>query len=163
MVSRKKIDDEDTYLSMPKKVSESLSFNLQQLIEKIMSIVNNVDTSDIEDIDFCNDILDKFNNLIDVINLNLGTAIDKLKFLQLTDEFGNIVKDYRNWVVGELYVEDGHRQYYKRRIVYARTPKEAIYKYSKVDDSLGASLICIGEYDETTDYSKNIENIEIIK
>ena len=63
---------------------------------------------------------------------------------------------------GEFYLENEKPAYYKRRIVRARTPKEAVYKYKQVDASLDISLSCLGEKDNESDYSLNIENDEII-
>ena len=78
----------------------------------------------------------------------------------MTDEQGKPVTTYKLWVVGEFYLENEKPAYYKRRIVRARTPKEAVYKYKQVDASLDISLSCLGEKDNESDYSLNIENDE---
>ena len=121
-----------------------------------------IDTSEIEDVDFINGLIAQFNDLIEAMSKNQKKKFKRIEFVKLTDEQGNPVTDYKIWVVGELYIEDGKPNYYKRRIVRARTMKEAVYKYKKTDSSLTNSLTCFGEKDNTSDYSLGIEIEDII-
>lgn len=162
MVNSDKNEENLNKLSVSKKVSENLSYNLQQLNEKVCNCITNIDTSNVENVLFCNGVIDKLNDLIDIISQNQGTIFEKLQYLNLTDDLGQVATEYKLWVVGEFFVENGVSQYYKRRIVEARTPKEAIYAYKKVDSSLGNSLICFGEQDESQEYSQGIDNMEVI-
>ena len=127
-----------------------------------MSCVKDIDTSEIEDVDFINGLIAQFNDLIEAMSKNQKKKFKRIEFVKLTDEQGNPVTDYKIWVVGELYIEDGKPNYYKRRIVRARTMKEAVYKYKKTDSSLTNSLTCFGEKDNTSDYSLGIEIEDII-
>lgn len=162
MVSSDKNEENLNKLSVSKKVSENLSYNLQQLNEKVCNCITNIDTSSVENVLFCNGVIDKLNDLIDIISKNQGTVFEKLQYINLTDDMGQVATEYKLWVVGEFFVENGVSQYYKRRIVEARTPKEAVYVYKKVDTSLGNSLICFGEQDENQEYSQGIDNMEVI-
>lgn len=156
------VDDLGTKLNVSKKVSTTLSESLQLLNERFMSCVKDVDTSDIEDVDFINGLITQFNELIETMSKNQKNKFKRLEYLKLTDEQGNPVIDYKLWVVGELYIENDKPTYYRRRIVRARTMKEAIYKYKKVNSSLTNSLTCFGEKDNTSDYSLDIEIEDII-
>ena len=156
------IEDLNTKLNISKKVSTNLSSSLQLLNERFMSCVKDIDTSEIEDVDFINGLIAQFNDLIEAMSKNQKKKFKRIEFVKLTDEQGNPVTDYKIWVVGELYIEDGKPNYYKRRIVRARTMKEAVYKYKKTDSSLTNSLTCFGEKDNTSDYSLGIEIEDII-
>lgn len=155
-------EDLNTKLNISKKVSTNLSSSLQLLNERFMSCVKDIDTSEIEDVDFINGLIAQFNDLIEAMSKNQKKKFKRIEFVKLTDEQGNPVTDYKIWVVGELYIEDGKPNYYKRRIVRARTMKEAVYKYKKTDSSLTNSLTCFGEKDNTSDYSLGIEIEDII-
>ena len=155
-------EDLNTKLNISKKVSTNLSSSLQLLNERFMSCVKDIDTSEIEDVDFINGLITQFNDLIEAMSKNQKKKFKRIEFVKLTDEQGNPVTDYKIWVVGELYIEDGKPNYYKRRIVRARTMKEAVYKYKKTDSSLTNSLTCFGEKDNTSDYSLGIEIEDII-
>ena len=155
-------EDLNTILNISKKVSTNLSSSLQLLNERFMSCVKDIDTSEIEDVDFINGLIAQFNDLIEAMSKNQKKKFKRIEFVKLTDEQGNPVTDYKIWVVGELYIEDGKPNYYKRRIVRARTMKEAVYKYKKTDSSLTNSLTCFGEKDNTSDYSLGIEIEDII-
>ncbi len=155
-------EDLNTKLNISKKVSTNLSSSLQLLNERFMSCVKDIDTSEIEDVDFINGLIAQFNDLIEAMSKNQKRKFKRIEFVKLTDEQGNPVTDYKIWVVGELYIEDGKPNYYKRRIVRARTMKEAVYKYKKTDSSLTNSLTCFGEKDNTSDYSLGIEIEDII-
>lgn len=155
-------EDLNTKLNISKKVSTNLSSSLQLLNERFMTCVKDVDTSEIEDVDFINGLIGQFNELIEAMSKNQKRKFKRIEFVKLTDEQGNPVTDYKLWVVGELYIENGKPSYYKRRIVRARTMKEAVYKYKKTDSSLTNSLTCFGEKDNTSDYSLGIEIEDII-
>ncbi len=156
------VENESQKLNMSKKVSTNLSDSLQLLHERFIACTKDIDTSDVEDVDFVNSLIAQFNSLIETMSKTQRNSYKSLDFVKLTDEFGVAVVDYKLFVVGELYIENEKPSYYKRRIVNARTPKEAIYKYKKVDASLDNSLTCLGEKDTTSDYSLGIENEEII-
>ena len=155
-------EDLNTKLNISKKVSTNLSSSLQLLNERFMTCVKDIDTSEIEDVDFINGLIAQFNDLIAAMSKNQKKKFKHIEFVKLTDEQGNPVTDYKLWVVGELYIENGKPNYYKRRIVRARTMKEAVYKYKKTDSSLTNSLTCFGEKDNTSDYSLGIEIEDII-
>ena len=155
-------EDLNTKLNVSKKVATNLSSSLQLLNERFMTCVKDIDTSEIEDVDFINGLIAQFNDLIEAMSKNQKKKFKRIEFVKLTDEQGNPVTDYKIWVVGELYIEDGKPNYYKRRIVRARTMKEAVYKYKKTDSSLTNSLTCFGENDNTSDYSLGIEIEDII-
>ena len=155
-------EDLNTKLNVSKKVATNLSSSLQLLNERFMTCVKDIDTSEIEDVDFINGLIAQFNDLIEAMSKNQKKKFKRIEFVKLTDEQGNPVTDYKIWVVGELYIEDGKPNYYKRRIVRARTMKEAVYKYKKTDSSLTNSLTCFGEKDNTSDYSLGIEIEDII-
>lgn len=155
-------EDLNTKLNVSKKVATNLSSSLQLLNERFMTCVKDIDTSEIEDVDFINGLIAQFNDLIEAMSKNQKRKFKRIEFVKLTDEQGNPVTDYKIWVVGELYIEDGKPNYYKRRIVRARTMKEAVYKYKKTDSSLTNSLTCFGEKDNTSDYSLGIEIEDII-
>lgn len=155
-------EDLNTKLNISKKVSTNLSSSLQLLNERFMTCVKDIDTSEIEDVDFINGLIAQFNDLIEAMSKNQKKKFKHIEFVKLTDEQGNPVTDYKLWVVGELYIENGKPNYYKRRIVRARTMKEAVYKYKKTDSSLANSLTCFGEKDNTSDYSLGIEIEDII-
>ena len=93
---------------------------------------------------------------------NQNNSYKRLNYVKLTDDYGNIATEYKIWVVGEEYFEDGKPTYYKRRIVRARTPKEAVYKYKKEDIYADTSIKCLGEKDNVSAYSLGIENEEVI-
>jgi hypothetical protein len=162
IVKKNIIEDVENKLSVSKKVSTNLSESLQLLNERFMTCVKDVDTSEVEDVDFVNSLIKQFNDLVDLMSKNQKNKFKRLEFIKLTDEQGNPVTDYKLWVVGEFYLENDKPAYYKRRIVRARTPKEAVYKYKKIDALLDNSLSCLGEKDNVSDYSLNIENDEII-
>ena len=155
-------EDLNTKLNISKKVSTNLSSSLQLLNERFMTCVKDIDTSEVEDVDFINGLIAQFNDLIEAMSKNQKKKFKHIEFVKLTDEQGNPVTDYKLWVVGELYIENGKPNYYKRRIVRARTMKEAVYKYKKTDSSLANSLTCFGEKDNTSDYSLGIEIEDII-
>lgn len=155
-------EDENNKLNISKKVSTNLSESLQLLNERFISCIKDIDTSEVEDVDFANGLIAQFNSLIETMSKTQRNSFKRLEFVKLTDEMGKVALDYRLFVVGEFYIEDEKPTYYKRRVVRARTPKEAIYKYKKVDASLDNSLTCLGEKDNTSDYSLGIENEDII-
>lgn len=161
----KKIEEElETKLSVSKKISKDLSFNLQQLSEKIMTCVQDIDTTEVEDVEYCNKLIKKINKLIDSMSKSQHFDFQKIDLVRLTDEQGVAAEENKIFVVGEVYFAiDGTKVFSKRRKVDARTYKEAVYKYKKYDASLGTELTCFGEYDETQDYSQGIENEDLIK
>lgn len=166
-INKKIIEHEESpgKLDISKGLSTKLSENLQLLNERFISCVKDVDTSEIEEVDFTNNLIKQVNNLIDSILKNQKSKkanLKRLDFIKLTDESGKVITDYKFWVVGECFIENDKPVYYKRRIVRARTPKEAVFKYKQVDPSVDNSLSCLGEKDATSDYSLNIENEEII-
>lgn len=162
IVKKNVVEDVENKLNISKKVSTNLSESLQLLNERFMTCVKDVDTSEVEDVDFVNSLIKQFNDLVDLMSKSQKNKFKRLELIKLTDEQGNPVTDYKLWVVGEFYIENDKPAYYKRRIVRARTPKEAVYKYKKVDALLDNSLVCLGEKDNVSDYSLNIENDEII-
>lgn len=149
-------------LEKSKQISYDLFSNWQILTEKIMTLIENIDTSSVEDIEYANSIIDKLNTLVDSLS-NEKTEFSKFKYINLTDEYGNVATEYKLWVCGQFILVKGQNEYYKRRIVRARTPKEAVYKYTKVDNSLGNNLSCLGIKDAESEYSLGIENEEIIE
>lgn len=149
-------------LNVSKRVSTSLSESLQLLNERFMVCVKDVDSSEIEEVEFANGLITRLNDLIELMSKSQKSKYNRLEYIKLTDDFGNPVTEYKLWVVGEFYIENGKASYYKRRIVRARTPKEAVYKYKKVDSSLDSSLSCLGEKDNVSDYCFGIENEEVI-
>lgn len=162
IIKKNIVEDTENKLSVSKKVSTHLSESLQLLNERFMACVKDVDTSDVEDVNFVNGLIRQFNDLVEVMSRSQNNTFKTLEEIKLTDEQGNPVTTYKLWVVGEFYLENEKPAYYKRRIVRARTPKEAIYKYKQVDASLDISLSCLGEKDNVSDYSLNIEIDEII-
>ena len=128
IVTKNKEEDLVNKLSVSKQVTSSLSDSLQLLNERFMACIKNVDSTEIEEVDY-----------------------------------GNVANDYKIWVVGEEYFEDGKPTYYKRRFVRARTPKESIYKYKQVDKFADTSISCIGEKDGVSPYCFGVENEEIIE
>lgn len=156
------VEKENTKLNISKKVSTNLSESLQLLNERFLACIKDIDTSEVEDVDFVNSLITQFNSLIETMSKTQRNSFKRLDFVRLTDESGVIAIDYKLFVVGEFYIENEKPAYYKRRIVRARTPKEAIYKYKKVDASTDNSITCLGEKDTTSDYSLGIENEEII-
>jgi hypothetical protein len=162
IIKKNVVEDTENKLSVSKKVSTNLSESLQLLNERFMACVKDVDTSDVEDVNFVNSLIRQFNDLVEVMSRSQNNTFKTLEEIKLTDEQGKPVTTYKLWVVGEFYLENEKPAYYKRRIVRARTPKEAVYKYKQVDASLDISLSCLGEKDNESDYSLNIENDEII-
>lgn len=167
IINKKVVEYEESpgKLDISKALSSKISENLQLLNERFMNCVKDVDTSEVEEVNFTNNLIKQFNGLVESISKNQknqNTKIKRLEFVNLTDETGQVIKDYKFWVVGECYIENGKRTFYKRRIVRARTPKEAVFKYKQIDPSVDISLSCLGEKDTSSDYSLNIENEEII-
>lgn len=161
----KKIEEElETKLSVSKKLSTDLSFNLQQLSEKVMTCVQDIDTTEVEDVEYCNKLIKKLNKVFESLSKTQNYKFPKIEFVRLTDEQGVVAEENKLYVVGEVYfTSDGNKVFSKRRKVEARTYKEAVYKYKKTDASLGTELTCFGEYDETQDYSQGIEIEDIIE
>ena len=156
------VEDESTKLNVSKKVSTALSTSLQLLNEQFMACVGDIDTSEVEDVNFINELIGQFNDLIDTMSKNQKNKFKKLRYIKLTDDEGNPVTEYKHWIVGEEYIENGKSSYYNRRIVRARSPKEAIYKYKKTNSLLANSLTCFGIQDKHSDYSLNLEVEDII-
>lgn len=161
----KKIEEElETKLRVSKKLSTDLSFNLQQLSEKVMTCVQDTDTTEVDDVEYCNKLIKKMNKVFESLAKSQNLDFTKIEYVRLTDELGVVAEEKKIFVVGEVYfTTDGEKTYSKCRKVEARTFKEAIYKYKKIDASLGTELTCFGEYDESQDYSQSLENEEIIK
>lgn len=158
-----KKESSDDKLSISKKQSANLFFNLQMLTEKIENCIQNIDMTELEDVEFCNNIIDKMNSLIEVIEKNQSIKLMKLPFVSLLDDDGNSVSEYKKWVVGECFFVKEKEEYHKRRIVSARTGKEALTLYKRVEEGITVtSVVCFGLYDETKEYSKGIENTNII-
>lgn len=149
-------------LEKSKQISFDLFSNWQVLTEKVMGLIANIDTSSVEDINFANAIIDKLNVLVDTLS-NDKKEYAKFKYINLTDEYGNVALEDKLWVCGQFVLVKGKNEYYKRRIVKARTAKEAIYKYEKVDSSLGNNLSCLGLKDGVSEYSLGIEDGDIIE
>lgn len=164
MVGKKIKEELETKLSVSKKLSTDLSFNLQQLSEKVMTCVQDTDTTEVEDVEYCNKLIKKINKVFESLSKTQNFEFQKIEFVRLTDEQGVVAEENKLYVVGEVYfTSDGNKVFSKRRKVEARTYKEAVYKYKKTDASLGTELTCFGEYDETQDYSQGIEIEDIIK
>ena len=159
-----KIKEEEVVnkLSVSKQVTSGLSDSLQLLNERFMSCIKNVDSSEIEEVEYANSLIVKFNDLIDFMNRSQNNSFKRLSYIKLTDEFGNVANDYKIWVVGEEYFEEGKPTYYKRRFVRARTPKEAVYKYKQEDKFADISISCLGEKDGISPYCFGVENEEVI-
>ena len=149
-------------LTKAKKISTNLSYNLQLLTERVKTNIQTVDTSDVEDVTQCNEIIKLLNELLESISSNQKGNFEPIPFVSLTDEDGNIVTENKDLVVGYFFIEDSVATYYKCRIVNARTYKEAIYKYQKYLNIIDSSITCFGIYDETSEYCKAIENLEKI-
>lgn len=166
MIAKKPKNEENldisSRLSVSKKVSGDLSNSLQLLIERFMTCIKTLDTSEVEEVEYVNTLIGRLNDLIDFMSVKQNNSYSRLDYVKLTDDYGNVATEYKLWVVGEFYIDNDVASYYKRRIVRARTPKEAIYKYKLVDNTATSSLICFGEKDMESDYSLNIENEEII-
>lgn len=146
-----------------KKQSANLFFNLQMLSEKVENCIQNVDMTELEDIEFCNSIIEKLNDLIDIIEKNQSIKLVKLPFVNLLDDDGKPVNEYKKWVVGECFFVKDKEEYNRRRIVLARTSKEAMTLYKRIEEGITiTSVVCLGLYDETKGYSLNIENTNII-
>lgn len=163
IVTKNKEEDLVNKLSVSKQVTSSLSDSLQLLNERFMACIKNVDSTEIEEVDYANSLIEKFNDLIDFMSKNQNNSFNRLNYIKLTDDYGNVANDYKIWVVGEEYFEDGKPTYYKRRFVRARTPKESIYKYKQVDKFADTSISCIGEKDGVSPYCFGVENEEIIE
>lgn len=149
-------------LTRAKNLSSDLSYKLQLLTERVKTNIQNVDTSDIEDVTQCNEIIKLLNKLLESISDNQKGNYKPFPLVSLTDEDGNVVTEFRDLVVGYFFIEDSIATYYKCRIVNARTYKEAVYKYQKDLNIFDTSITCLGEYDETSEYCKAIENFEKI-
>lgn len=150
-------------LALSKQVAEKYEKQFCLLLGRAKTIFADLDTTNPDDVDFGNSLIDKLNDLIEIIKENQNLNIRKLKKLNLTDETGKALKVYYSYVVGEVYVNSGITTYFNRRIVYARCPKEALLKYHKVIDNGSSSASCLGIFDEKEPYSQNIENQELIK
>lgn len=156
---KKEESSENSKYNVSKRVSENLSFNLQNCIEKIRASIDSVDSSNVEDVDFCNNIVRKVNDIIEVMSETQGKEISKLQEIRLVDGDGNPATEYKLWVVGAY---DGPGKYEKRKLVNARTAKEAEYRYRKVEDTLGPRLTCFGVFSEAEEYSQGVDQNEII-
>ena len=58
-------EDENNKLNISKKVSTNLSESLQLLNERFISCIKDIDTSEVEDVDFANGLIAQFNSLIE--------------------------------------------------------------------------------------------------
>jgi hypothetical protein len=149
-------------LTKAKRISTDLSYKLQLLTERVQTNIQNVDTSDVEDVTQCNEIIKLLNKLLESISDNHKGNFKPFPLVSLTDEDGNVVTDNRDLVVGYFFIEDSIATYYKCRIVEARTYKEAVYKYQKKLNLIDSSITCFGEYSEDSEYCKAIEDLEKI-
>ena len=72
MIVKKDLQTEDlnTKLNVSKKVATNLSSSLQLLNERFMTCVKDIDTSEIEDVDFINGLIAQFNDLIEAMSKN---------------------------------------------------------------------------------------------
>lgn len=161
-VSKKKEVEEENKLTKSKKMSTDLSYNLQLLSERVKASIQSVDTSDVEDVEHCNNIIKLLNDLLAKISTNQNTEYTPFDEIPLTDEDGNIVTEYKDFVVGYYFLENNKESYYKCRIVSARTSKEAIFKYQKKVDIIDDSVSCFGEYIEDAPYNEALDDMEKI-
>lgn len=149
-------------LSRSKKASTDLSYNLQLLSERVKSCIQSVDSSEIEDVTNCNEIIGLLNKLLENISSNQKREYKPFEEVKLTNELGEVVTEYSDLVVGYLFVDNSIDSYYKCRIVHARTAKEAIYKYKKALQVVDDNICCFGVYSESADYCQHIEDMEKI-
>lgn len=162
IISREKDENIEDKLSVSKKVFNNLSYNLQLLSERVMSCVDSVDSSEIEEVEEYNKIVGLLNELIGTISENQQTKLNQIDFLYLTDDLGNLAEDFKLFVVGHYYLEEEKEKYYKCRVVNARTSKEALYKYKKEYQTVDTSVACFGLYDEELEYNRYIEEQKVI-
>ena len=57
-------------LTKAKRISTDLSYKLQLLTERVQTNIQNVDTSDVEDVTQCNEIIKLLNKLLESISGN---------------------------------------------------------------------------------------------
>lgn len=158
-MARKK---EDEYLKNTRKVSENYFMKFQTVINQLSSYLENIDTSEPEELEKGNKAISRFNEFLDTVSQNQGIKYNHIDNLRLTDEVGKVKTHYFDFVVGKSFAEGNTIKYENCRKVKARTAKEAIYLYKKVytDDSTFVS--CFGEYDKDADYVGSIKEEEVI-
>ena len=106
IIKKNVVEDTENKLSVSKKVSTNLSESLQLLNERFMACVKDVDTSDVEDVNFVNSLIRQFNDLVEVMSRSQNNTFKTLEEIKLTDEQGKPVTTYKLWVVGEFYLEN---------------------------------------------------------
>ena len=148
---------------VPKAIAERYDKELTLLLTKAKTIFAEIDSTNPDDIDFCNSIVDKINELIEVLSKDQKIDLPYLRKLNLTDEEGNALTEVKSFVIGSLVIDGEKKEMLNRRIVKARNEKEAILKYKKVVDDGSTTVTCFGEYDTSENYSLNIENTEEIE
>lgn len=159
----KKTEDFISYFEENRNIADKYDKELGLLLSKARTIFSQIDTTEVEDVDFGNSIIDKINVLIDIISQNSDIKLNHLRYINYTDETGKPLLDFFTYVVGDTLIDNGETVYLNRRIVKARNGKEAIFKYKKVIDDGSTSVSCLGLLDNDEAYSKNIENLEIIE
>lgn len=165
-LNKKDIEKENdgyvSYFEQNKDIADKYDKQLGLLLSKAKSIFAKLDTTDIDDVDFGNSIVEKINLLIDTMSNNQNISIPHLKLINYTDMDGNPLLDFFTFVVGSTIIEKGEVTFLNRRLVKARDFKEAVLKYKKVVDDGSTTVSCLGKFDETESYSKDIENMELI-
>lgn len=162
IIGKEKDKNNEDKLSVSKKVFTDLSYNLQLLNERVMTCIDSVDSTEVEEVDEYNKIVSLLNELIETISRFQRTELNRIEPLCLTDDDGVIAEDLKTYVVGHYFIEEEKENYYKCRIVNARTPKEAIYKYKKEYQTVDTSITCFGLYGDGLICNSYIEEQEVI-
>ena len=162
IISKEKDKNNEDKLSVSKKVFTDLSYNLQLLNEKVMACIDSVDSTEVEEVDEYNNIVNMLNELIETISGFQKTELNKIELLYLTDDDGVVADGLKTYVVGHYFLEEEKENYYKCRIVNARTSKEAVYKYKKEYQTVDTSITCFGLYEDGLMCNSYIEGQEVI-
>ena len=89
IVSKSKENEEDfanSRLSKSKQVSGDLSDSLQLLIERFITCIKTLDTSEVEEVDYVNSLINRLNDLIDFMSRNQNKPYKRLDYVKLTDD-----------------------------------------------------------------------------
>lgn len=163
-MKKKAVESKGEKFLISKETSEFYFLKLQSVVEKTISCLSDINTSEVEEVARGNEIIGKVNALVEEMNLNFNLKISPLRELFLTDTLGNPLKEFHIFIVGEKFTENGDTKYGFCRYVNARTEMEALYKYRKVYTGYSNFISCLGlkETDDTT-YGQYIENKDIIE
>ena len=85
-------EDLNTKLNISKKVSTNLSSSLQLLNERFMTCVKDIDTSEIEDVDFINGLIAQFNDLIEAMSKNQKKKFQQINYYRIKFQLAQMVK-----------------------------------------------------------------------